>query len=107
MVRFLPGIVVQKQMSVQGMAVLYKTKPDILARLIKSTTIGPPSLPDVSLNSPYSMDGYLVGLLQNRDRSHLYYCEPMLQHILFADISCLYWVDAMPLTFSRRFSAYF
>jgi hypothetical protein len=79
--RFLPGVVVQKQMSMQGMAALYKIKPDILARLIKSTTIGPPRLPNVSLNPRYSMDGYLSGFLQDRDRSQLYYRDPMLQHI--------------------------
>jgi hypothetical protein len=35
--RFLPGVVVQKNMSVQGMADLYRIKPDLLERLIKST----------------------------------------------------------------------
>ena len=81
MLRFLPGVVVQKEMSLQGMAVLYKIKPDLLARLIKSTTIGPPRPPHVSLNPRYRLDGYLSGFLQDRDRSQLYYCDPMLQHI--------------------------
>ena len=34
---FLPGVVVQKHMSMQGMADLCRIKPDLLERLIKST----------------------------------------------------------------------
>ena len=37
MLRFLPGVVVQKRMSMQGMALLYRIKPDLLKRLIKFT----------------------------------------------------------------------
>ena len=81
MIKLLPGVVVQKEMSMQGMAVLYKIKSDLLGRLIKSTTIGPPRLPRVSLIPRYRLDGYLSGFLQDRDRSQLYYCDPMLQHI--------------------------
>ena len=79
--RFLPGVVVQRHMSVKGMANLYKIKPDLLERLIKST-------PRRSLSGchhpyfPYKLEDYLSTLLQDRDRSQLYYCDPMLQHIL-------------------------
>ena len=81
MLRLLPGVVVQKQMGMQGMTVLYRIKPDLLARLVKSTTIGPLRPPPVSLNPRYSLDDYLSGFLQDRDRSHLYYCDSTLQHI--------------------------
>ena len=78
--RFLPGVVVQERLSMQGMADLYRIKPDSLKRLIDST-IEPlrPSSHDPS--PPYLLDGYLSRFLQDRDRSQLYYCDPMLQHI--------------------------
>ena len=76
MLRFLPGIVVQEHMSIQGMAVLYRIEPDLLKRLIKFTI--DPLKPSPS---HYIMDDYLSGFLQDRDRSQLYYCDPMLQHI--------------------------
>ena len=75
--RSLPGVVVQNHLSMQGMADLYRIKPDLLARLINSTTIEPLK-PSLSL---YTMDDYLSNFLQDRDRSQLYYCDPMLQHI--------------------------
>jgi hypothetical protein len=67
---------VQRSMSMQGMAILYGIKPNLLESLVKFT-IEPlkPSL------SHYILDAYLSGLLQDRDRSQLYYCEPLLQHI--------------------------
>ena len=76
MLRFLPGIVVQKNLSMQGMADLYRIKPDFLERLIKSIE---PLNPD--LFHRYTLDDYLSDFLQNRDRSQLYYCDPELQHI--------------------------
>ena len=81
MLRFLPGVVVQKEsMSMQGMADLYRIKPDLLERLIKSTI--EPLVPlHVSPNSGYLLDRHLRGFLQNKDRSQRYYCDPMLQHI--------------------------
>ena len=78
--RILPGVVVQKDMSIQGMAVLYRIKPNLLERLIKST-IEPLKPHHVSPNSHYILDDYLSGFLQDRGRSQLYYCDPMLQHI--------------------------
>ena len=38
---FPPGVVVQKNMSMQGMSDLYKIKRDLLERLIKSPSIEP------------------------------------------------------------------
>ena len=79
MLRFLPGVVVQKNMSMQGMAVLYKIKPDFLERLIKSSIelLSPSQTPYPS----YILDDYVSGFLQDQDRSQLYYCDPELQHI--------------------------
>ena len=77
LLRFLPGVVVQNHITMQGMAHLYNVKPDLLERLIKSP-IEPLKLSSYSL---YKLDDYLSGFLQERDRSHLYYCDPILQHI--------------------------
>jgi hypothetical protein len=77
--RFLPGIVVQKEpISMIAMADLYRIKPDLLRRLIKSP-IEP--LKFSGTNPCYILDDYLSGFLQDRDRSQLYYCDPILQHI--------------------------
>jgi hypothetical protein len=84
MIRFLPGVVVQKPMGIRGMADLYRIKPDLLERLIKSTIepLGPSHVfPSRSPCYTYILDGYLSGFLQDRDRSQLYYCDPILQHI--------------------------
>ena len=77
MLGFLPGVVVQNYMSMQGMADLYKIKPDLLERLIKSTMEPLKS----SLGSHYKLDDYLSGFLEDPDRSQHYYCDSMLQHI--------------------------
>ena len=76
MLRFLPGVVVQNPMGMQGMAYLYRIESDQLKRLIKFT-IEPlkPSPPR------YKLDDYLSGFLQDRDRSQLCYRDPILQHI--------------------------
>ena len=80
MLRFLPGVVVQqKLLSIQGLADLYRIKPDLLERLIKST-LEPLHL-SPSPHPGYTLDDYLSGFLQDRDCSQLYYCDPMLQHI--------------------------
>ena len=77
--RFLPGVVVQKShISMKGMADLYRIKPDLLERLINSP-IKPLKLS--SSSSCYILDDYLSRFLQDYDRSQLYYCDPMLQHI--------------------------
>ena len=78
LLRFLPGVVVQKYMSVQGMADLYRIKPDLLERLIKS------SIQPLESSSPYSgyiLNDYLSDFLMDRDRSKLNYCDSMLQHV--------------------------
>ena len=76
MVRFLPGVVVQKYMGMQEMAYLYRIESDQLKRLINFTV--EPLKPSPSR---YMLDGYLSGLLQDRDRSQICYCDPILQHI--------------------------
>ena len=77
---FLPGVVVQKHMSMQGMADLYRMKPDLLERLIKSPI---ESLRLRTFESGYTvtLDSYLSGFLQDQDRSQLHHRDPMLQHI--------------------------
>ena len=82
MLRFLHGVVVQKKMSMQGKADLYRIKPELLERLIKSTI--EPLRPSVGYGDghpPYKLEDYLSGFLQDQDRSQLYYCDPMVQHI--------------------------
>ena len=76
MLRFLPGVVVQKRMTMQGMTDLYRIKPELLERFIKFTME-----PLESSLSRYTLDDYLSDFLQDQDRSQLYYCDPMLQHI--------------------------
>ena len=78
MLRFLPGVVVQNPMGMQGMAYLYSIKLDLLKPLIKfffTIETLEPSPPQ------YKLDDYLSGFLQDRDRSQLCYRDPMLQHI--------------------------
>ena len=94
---FLPGVAVQEFMNKQGMADLYRIKPDLLKRLLDFTFD-----PGTSSNLDYKLDDGVSGFLQDRDRSQLYYCDPIF---LFAVISCLSWMDPMPLTLSRRFPA--
>ena len=84
--KFLPGVVVQKHMSMQGMADLYRIKPDLLKRFIKFIIEPLRSLASRANSfhgpySPYILEDYLSGFLQDPDRSQLYYCDPMLQHI--------------------------
>jgi hypothetical protein len=84
MLRFLPDVVMLEDMSLQGMAELYTIELDSLEHLIKST-IEPLRPTDVFPNSRYSLrfrlDGYLSDFFQDRDRSQLYYCDSILQHI--------------------------
>ena len=77
MLMLLPGVVVQKKITMQGMADLYGIRQHLLECLIKST-IEPLTL---DIFSRYEMDNYLYEFLQDRDRSQLYYCDPMLQHL--------------------------
>ena len=73
--RFLPGVVVQKGLTMDGMAVLYRIKADLLERLIKL------AFEADGLSKDYILNAYLSDLLQDRDRSQLYYCDLELQHI--------------------------
>ena len=79
MVRLLPGFVVQNHMNIKGMAILYKIKRHLLKRLINSLCLEPHD--GVHRYPCYKLDDYWSGFLQDRDRSQLYYCDPMLQHI--------------------------
>ena len=79
MVRLLPGVVVQNHMSIQEMADLYRIKRDLLESLIEPLRLIPHY--GVSLYTRYKMDDDLSGFLQDQDRSQLYYCDPILQHI--------------------------
>ena len=82
MLMFLPGVVVQKDLSMLGMADLYRIREDSLERLIKSVIEPLTSLSCRYGDLPrYTLDGYLSGFLQDQDRSQLYYCDPELQHI--------------------------
>ena len=81
MLMFLPGVVVQKHLSMQGMADLYRIKEDSLERLIKSVIEPLTSFSRYGDLPRYTLDGYLSGFLQDQDRSQLYYCDLELQHI--------------------------
>ena len=83
MLKFLPGVVVQKPMTMQGMADLYRIKPDLL-KYFNNSSIGPlREVNDEPFNTRHYkiLDDYLSGFLQDRDRSQHYYCDAMLQHI--------------------------
>ena len=88
MLRLLPAVVVQKPMSMQGMADLYRTKPDLLEyfirSIIESLRLGYDSDSSKSYYTGIILpvdDYYLSGFLQDPDRSQHYYCNPILQHI--------------------------
>jgi hypothetical protein len=79
--RLLPGVVVQRRMSMQGMADLYRIKPDLLERLIKSPFELLRLYNALYFPHYYTLDDYSSGFLQDRDRSQLHYCDPIVQHI--------------------------
>ena len=74
MLRLLPGVVVQNEMSKQLMIDLYGIRPNLLNGLIKSTILQ-------TSGNTVILDNYLSGFLRDRDRSQLYYCDPMLQNV--------------------------
>ena len=76
MLKLLPGVAVQDRMGMQGMAYLYKIKSDLLKRLINFTIEPLKPFPPY-----YKLDDYLSGFLHDQDRSRLYYCDSMLQHV--------------------------
>ena len=77
MLRSLAGVVVQKDLGLLGMSDLYRIGPDLLERIIKFMIEQLHPYP----YSRYILDDYLSRFLQDPDRSQLYYCDPMLQHI--------------------------
>ena len=81
MLRFLPSVVVvqAEHFTLEVMANLYGIKLNLLERLTKSPF--EPLKPLFSFGRQYKLDDYLSGFLQDRDRSRLYYCDPILQHI--------------------------
>ena len=81
MLKFLPGVIVLRPMSMQGMSDLYRIKPDLMEHLIKAIIepLIPLSYPP--WESRYLLDDHLFRFLQDRDHSQLYYCDPVLQHI--------------------------
>ena len=83
MLRFLPsGVVVQKKhIRLKAMAVLYGIKLNLLERLIKSPFEPLKSSSSSDCIIMYKLDDYLSDFLQDPDRSRLYYCDPILQHI--------------------------
>ena len=86
MLKFLPWVVVQKCLGKQGMADLYRIKPNLLERLIKTTIKPLRSCYEGYISDGYILDGYILdrylsSFLQDRNRSRLYYCDPMLQQI--------------------------
>ena len=91
MLRFLrSGVVVQKKhIRLGAMADLYGIELDLLERLNKSPF--EPLKSSASSNDRYKLDDYLFEFLQDRDRSRLYYCDPILQHISICRhfLSCL------------------
>ena len=76
--RLLPGVVVQNPISIEAMSDLYKIKPDLLDRLVKSPI---EALKKDASTKKYTLDKYMFGFLQDRDRSQLHYCDPILQHV--------------------------
>ena len=81
MLRFLPGVVVQKETKMRGMADFYRIEPNLLKRFIKFTTLAPQSSSIQTFYYRNILDDYLSAFLQDRDRSQLCYCDPILQHI--------------------------
>ncbi|KAF8816495.1 hypothetical protein BYT27DRAFT_7182051 [Phlegmacium glaucopus] len=78
LLRLLPGIVVQKGLSMQGVADLYKVKMDLLDRLSKSA-LEPFVLPEPAF---YVLWNYLSSFFMDPYRSHLYHSDPILHHVL-------------------------
>ena len=84
------GVAVRNEIGMEAMI-----KPDLFERLVKSP-IEP--LKKTRFGS-YILDEYLSGFLQDRDRSRLYYCDPILQHIPF----CLHFLSLLDLSRDASF----
>ncbi|KAF8816488.1 hypothetical protein BYT27DRAFT_7182040 [Phlegmacium glaucopus] len=77
LLKFLPGVVVQKGLSMQGMADLYRVKMDLFHRLSKSAVD-----PFVRVGQSYMLQGDLSAFFRGQGRSHLYCCDPLLHNVL-------------------------
>ena len=80
LLRFLPGIVVQKGLTMQGMADLYGVDMDVLKPLITSNN-DLLSSSNNRLGSDHRLTDYVGGFLQDQSRSQLCYCDPISHHI--------------------------
>ncbi|KAF8816498.1 hypothetical protein BYT27DRAFT_7182054 [Phlegmacium glaucopus] len=78
LLRLLPGVVVQKGLSIQGVADLYRLKMDLLDRFSKSA-LEPFVLPERPF---YVLWNYLSAFFMDPHRSHLFHCDPILHHVL-------------------------
>ena len=99
MLKFLPGVVVQKRLSMQGMVDLYGIKPDLMERLIKSI---------FERRHPLIPTTNWMTLCLVSCRTETIFLAvtaiPCFNIFPFAVISCPYWMNPMPLTFNRKFS---
>ena len=100
MLRFLPGVVVQNPISMEAMVDLYRIKRDLLDRLVQSP-IRPLKI-TIDYSYHYTLDEYLSGFLKDRDRSQLYYCDPILQHISI----CRHFMSLLDLSSDVSFKDY-
>ena len=75
--RLLPGIVVYNENGMQTVPDFYGIEPHLWDRIVKS----PIEVLKMTPSGTYTLDEYLSGFLQDRDRSRLYYCDPIIQHI--------------------------
>ncbi|KAF8816522.1 hypothetical protein BYT27DRAFT_7154559 [Phlegmacium glaucopus] len=78
LLRLLPGVVVEKGLSTEGVANLYRVKTDLLDRLSKSA-FEPYVLPIQSFPVLWK---YLSPFFRDRGRSHLYHYDHILHHVL-------------------------
>ena len=83
MLRVLPsGVLVQKKhIRLKEMANLYGINLNLLEQLIKSQFEPLKSSFSSDYIIMYKLDDYLSGFLLDPNRSRLYYCDPILQHI--------------------------
>lgn len=75
--RLLTGIVVQKSLTMEGMAHLYRVEVDQI-KLFSQW-----ALRTYKVNTPctYTLEGDLSAFLRDSHRSQLYYYDPMLHHV--------------------------
>ena len=81
--RLLTGIVVQKSLTMQGMADLYGVEVDQIKLLSQWAfrTYEVNIQPSTYTPSTYTLEGDLSAFLRDSHRSQLYYCDPVLHHV--------------------------